>query len=207
MMQQVNLYQPILRREKKVFSTATMLQVLGAIALLMVALYAYNAWQLAQLQDHLDALQSQEKALVQRVATVTRGLSPRPESRELRRRVEVARRERELKQQLVRLLDRRGTGPLANRGFAEAVAALARQPVDGLWLTHLDMYQGGATRELTLRGRSARAELVPQLVQRLANETVFSGVRFQHLQVTTPPPGSGALEFELSTTLPEETRK
>lgn len=207
MMQQVNLYQPILRREKKIFSTTTMLQVLGAIALLMVALYGYNAWQLAQLQEQLAALQEQEKALVARVATVTRGLSPRTESRELRQRVELARRERELKQQLLGLLDRRGEGPLASRGFAEAVAALARQPVEGLWLTHLDMYQGGTTRELGLRGQATRAELVPQLVQRLGNEPVFTGVRFQHMQVTAPPEGNGALQFELSTTLPEEKRK
>jgi Tfp pilus assembly protein PilN len=207
MMQQVNLYQPILRREKKVFSAVTMLQVLVIIIALMAGLYGYNVWQHDRLEQQLAALKEQERELVTRVATATRNLQARPESRELRQRVERARAERELKTRLIGVLDRRGEGPLASRGFAEAFAGLARQPVNGLWLTHIEMNQAGAARELVLHGRTARAELVPQLVQRLGNETVFSGVRFQHMQVTTPPDGGNTLVFELSTRVPEERRR
>lgn len=206
MTQQINLYQPILRREKKVFSAVTMLQVLGVIAALMAILYGFSAWQLGQLDAELAALRGQEQALVARVTTATRGLHTVPESRELRQRVELARSERDLKRQLLDLLESRQNGTATGGGFAAAFTGLARQDIDGLWLTRIVVDQDAAARDLALHGRAERAELVPELVQRLGGEPAFAGIRFEHMRVFLPEDG-GALAFELSTRVPVEARR
>lgn len=203
MMQQVNLYQPILRRQKTVFSGVTMLQLLGLVSLIMLALFSFNRWQLGELRDERARLQAQEQELAAHVMDVSRNLQARPESRELRRQLETAQREAMLKQRLVDLMD---TAPTTTHtGFSEAFAALARQRVEGLWLTAVELDRDSATRNVTLRGLASRAELVPQLVQQLGQEPVFNGLRFRQMRVYRPEPDDGnALAFILSTRLPEE---
>lgn len=198
MIQQINLYQPILRREKKVFSAVTMLQILAGLAALMLLLFAFNRWQLAQLEIEHARLAAQEQELAGRVAEMSRSLQARPESRELRRRVEEARRELELKRRLAELMQRRPGA--AGAGFAEAFAALARQRVGGLWLTGVELENAGDERHVALRGMASKAELVPELVQQLGEEPAFQGLRFRRLRVYQPEDGpAGVLAFELAT--------
>lgn len=203
MTQQVNLYQPILRREKKVFSAAAMTQFLGVITLVMLALFAFNRWQLGELRAEHKRLQEQERALAARVMEISREQSAQPESRELRRQLEAAQREELLKRKLVDLV----AGDTGSSGtvFSEAFAGLARQRVTGLWLTGIVLEAENTARDVTLRGMAARAELVPRLVQQLGSEPAFQGVRFRHMQVYRPESGSGnALAFVLSTRPSEE---
>lgn len=214
MTQQVNLYQPILRREKKVFSAVTMLQTLAAIGVMMLALFAISRWQLERLEDQRENLLAQERELAVRFTEFSRTLKERPESRELRRRVELARRELDLKHRLLALMQERSTGDdRSPAGFAAAFEGLARQHVDGLWLTGIELEKHENDRDVTLRGLTSRAELVPQLVQQLGAEPAFQGLRFEHLRVYQPDetgkssPREDALAFELTTrAMPEETK-
>jgi len=68
MRQQINLYQPVFRRERKVFSAVAMIQVL---ALMFVALLGVYAWQFVATH----ALQQQLKADQQRQGTARMQLS------------------------------------------------------------------------------------------------------------------------------------
>ena len=206
MTQQVNLYQPILRREKKVFSAVTMLQTLGAIALVMVAMFAFSRWQLSELQAERASLQAQEQKLAAQVTEISRTTQARPESRELRRQLDLARREEQLKQRLSVLMQRSPGG--AARGFSDAFAGLARQRLDGLWLTGIEIHKEGATRDVVLRGYTAQAALVPQLVQQLGREQAFQGLRFRQMRVYQPEnDNNNSLAFELSTRPEEEKSK
>ncbi|MBW3566724.1 MAG: hypothetical protein KY410_01985 [Proteobacteria bacterium] len=206
MTQQVNLYQPILRREKKVFSAVAMLQFLGVITLVMLALFAFNRWQLGELQAEHQRLQEQERALAARVTEISRERTAQPESRELRRQLEAAQREELLKRKLVDLMAR-GTGG-STVAFSEAFAGLARQRVTGLWLTGIALEADDMARDVTLSGMTTQAEFVPRLVQQLGSEPAFQGVRFRHMRVYRPENGSGnALAFVLSTRPAEEEGK
>lgn len=212
MTQQVNLYQPILRREKKVFSAVTMLQALAAISVMMLALFAISRWQLERLQDQRESLLAQERELAARFMEFSRTLQERPESRELRQRVELAQRELDLKQRLLALMQTRDTGAEPG-GFAAAFEGLARQRVAGLWLTGVELEKHENDRDVTLRGLTSRAELVPQLVQRLGEEAAFRGLRFEHLRVYQPDETAtgkhreGTLAFELTTRAATEKAK
>lgn len=198
MSQQVNLYQPILRREKKVFSAVTMLQTLALIAALMLLMYAVNHWQLQQLDAENAQLQAQQRSLTEQVTTLSRELQSRPESRELRAEAETLRRELDLKRDLLDLMRNRSTA--RTNGFSESFAGLARQRVDGLWLTGIELHNSEA-RHVALRGMTSRAELVPQLVKQLGAEPAFQGLRFRHLRVFQPEgsDSGNVLEFELTT--------
>lgn len=204
MTQQVNLYQPILRREKKVFSAVTMVQTLGVIAVVMLAMFAFSRWQLSSLQAEHARLQMQEQNLAAQVTEISRNTQARPESRELRRQLELAQREEQLKQRLSALMKSSPGG--AAHGFSDAFAGLARQRMNGLWLTGIEIHKEGATRDVVLRGFAAQAALVPQLVQQLGQEPAFQGLRFRQMRVFQPEDkNSEALAFELSTR-PEEKK-
>lgn len=206
MMQQVNLYQPILRKQKKVFSAAAMAQTLGVIALLMLALYGFSYWQVQQLENEHGELQLRQRELAARVADLSGKLDAQPASRELARRVTAAEREVELKQRLAGLLTDR---PLADGdGFSAAFTALARQRVAGLWLTGIEIRNGDNTRKVTLQGFTARAELVPRLVQELGKEAAFAGLKFRRMHVYQPEESDrDVLAFELTTEPPAETSR
>lgn len=198
MSQQVNLYQPILRREKKVFSATTMLQTLALIAALMLLMYAFSHWQLQQLEQENAQLQAQQRDLTAQVTTLSRDLQTRPESRELRAEADALLRELDLKRDLFDLMRNRSAA--RTDGFSESFAGLARQHVDGLWLTGVELRNSEA-RHVALRGMTSRAELVPQLVKQLGAEPAFKGLRFRHLRVFQPEGrnSSDVLEFELTT--------
>lgn len=202
-MQQINLWQPILRRERRVFSAAVMLQTVAAALALMLLLYGWNVFQLNRLQQQLGALRSQEQALAARVGEAARSIGNRPESRDLRRTLEDRRRERDGKRRLAAVLANGGAH--AASGFAETLAALARHPLPGLWLTSVAIEQEQEALALSLQGRAERGELVPRWVQALGSEASFQGARFRYLHLATPEEG-GALSFHLATQAPEDSR-
>jgi hypothetical protein len=70
------------------------------------------------------------------------------------------------------------------RGFSRHMRSLARQDIDGLWLTHSVLSAlGDKTR---LEGKAIRAELIPLYVQGLTSEAPFAEQRFQRFQIDNP---------------------
>jgi len=78
-------------------------------------------------------------------------------------------------------------------GFSRHLRALARQDIDGLWLTHIVVSAlGDKTR---LEGRAIRAELIPLYVQGLAAEEPFAKQRFHRFQIDSPTEDDGTAVF------------
>ncbi|MBI5450590.1 MAG: hypothetical protein HY940_04460 [Gammaproteobacteria bacterium] len=74
--------------------------------------------------------------------------------------------------------------PTASGKYSEALIALARQHVDGLRLTGIDIE--GNARLAGLAGESTLAELIPQYIGNLTREAVLSGTGFNALTISTP---------------------
>src|SRR3990172_855453 len=66
--QQINLYQPIFRKEEKKFSTVAMFQAVGLVAIGVVLLYGFTWWQ-------SEALKSELKRVEQSYATASKRLA------------------------------------------------------------------------------------------------------------------------------------
>lgn len=200
MTQQVNLYQPILRQQKRVFSSETITMIVAGVAVVMMLLWGFNAWQLNSQKARLAEVQAQEIRTSTEVARLTRELKQQSVSTTLRESVEKLRAEHALKARLYRTLfleGDEGRGRFAG-GFAGALEALGRSRVDGLWLTRIAFADGG--KKIDFAGRTRRAELVPQLVETLGEEPLLENLNFSQVRVLQE---DSRMSFNLSTTTPE----
>ncbi len=195
MSQQVNLYQPIFRKEKKIFSARTLAQACAILLLALGGIYAYGRWQVHQLAVQLERSRTQAQAMQNRVSEIQRLAPRRSEDPALLARNKQLAAELAQKQRvLATLADRR----LGNtQGFAPYFTGLARQQLDGLWLTGLTVAGGGS--RLELRGSTLRPELVPRYLQRLAQEAPFRGMAFETFEMSRAKGARHQIDFLLRT--------
>lgn len=189
MQQQINLFQPVFRREQKVFSARTLLQILGLGLLLLIGTAAALQLQRAQLAATRDFLSAQQKhhtaqlqqleasvdaealaSLEQRIETLQSQLAADSGTRELLRAQLTARQAR----------------------FAPQLTALARHPLPGLWLTGVQL----GSDAVTLQGLAQRAEQVPQYLASLAGDPLLS--RWALSTVRLERDSAGRIQFTLS---------
>ena len=190
--QQINLYQPIFRRQQHVFSAVAMVKVVGVVAVALALVYFYGVWQVLGLEAEVVILEGREKAYAAQLAR----LDP-TETIQRRQRMED-----ELKQlnetllQQQRLVEILREQPLGSTGgFSTQLAALARGHHDGLWLTRM-VFSGG-TGEMQLSGVSMRPETIPEYLRRLGDEEALQGQRFDTFEIDRPE-GSTQVNFRVS---------
>ncbi len=199
MRQEINLYQPIFRKQKKVFSSIALLQASGAVLLGLVLVYGYGHWRVQVLDGELAGLQEQRAAASRRLDNLSRQLPEQKKSVMLEAEVRRLVRDLQLRAQVEELLT---SGAYGNRrGFSGHLAGLARQRVDGLWLKNLEISE--ASQDVGLAGSALHPELVPRYVQRFSEEPALAGMRFQTLRMERPESGIPRVDFELRTTKTE----
>ncbi len=203
MSQQINLYQPIFRKEEKKFSTVAMLQAMGLVVTGVAALYAFTWWQSEALKSELKRVEQNHAAASKRLADATQKFGQRGGPISLDG--EIARLEGEMvaKQQIQEILRR---GVFSNTsGFSDYFVSFARQRIPGVWLTGFDIT--GAAEQMTLAGRTTNPELVPRYMQKLSSEKTLSGIEFKTFQMNRPEPdakdpASMFVEFQARTANP-----
>lgn len=202
MNQNINLFQPIFRRQQKVFSADTMVVMMAVLIAGLVLITLFGHWRQAALEQQVSELQSQEEQALARLTSLEETLPPRRESPALQRAVAEAEREVELKQRALEVLDQGMLGQ--QTGFSTHLLALARQRVEPVWLTGIHIRQGGA--QLDLHGRTQQASQVPVYLQQLSDEPVFAGTDFRRMRIqrTELENGGEVLEFHLSTEAEDE---
>lgn len=200
MSQQINLYQPIFRKEEKKFSTVAMLQAIGVVGVGVAAMYGYTLWQIAALKNELNRVEQSHATATKRLADATERFGRRDGSSVDG---EIARLEGEVvaKRRIQEILQR---GVFSNtRGFSDYFVSFARQHTPGVWLTGFDII--GSAEQMTLAGRTTNPELVPRYMQKLSAEKMLSGIEFRVFQMSRPEdeakePGQMYVEFHAKTT-------
>ncbi len=175
MSQQINLLQSSFRKQPKRFSATTMLYACAVMLLGIAVVYGLGHWQGRGLQADLARAERQQIALAEQLQEVSRSVGARAKTQFLE--TEIAKLEALVmaKSQITDILDR---GVFANtEGYSKYLVALARQHITGLWLTGFVI--AGAGERLTLQGRTTVPELVPQYMQKLADEQTLAGIEFQ----------------------------
>jgi hypothetical protein len=167
MSQQINLFNPLFMRKEKYFSTRTMLQSLGLIALGLIAIYAYALWQSSEI-ERLAAGYGRQLA-AQRDQFVA--LSGQGRSKLLQ--AEVARLEADVRARRGVIDVLQGGGLGNSDGFSRYFAAFARRPMHGVWLTGFSVDDNGNV--LNIRGRVLHPDLVPAYLKALNEEDVMRG--------------------------------
>jgi hypothetical protein len=193
--QQINLYQPIFRQPRKVFSAVALLQVAAVFALGLLIVYGYGRAKVRALDAQVATLQGQRTAAAKRLATV-KAQFPEKKPDPL-----VAAELKRLQQELgytQKIATALSTGAFGNTsGLSPFLAGLARQHVEGTWFSRVAIANGGEA--IGVRGYALAPELLPAYVRRLAAEQVFAGKSFSHLELVKSAPEGKVLEFELRT--------
>lgn len=184
MSQQINLFNPLFQEKRKVFGAAAMTQALLLLLVGVLALANYGSRNLATLQAEADSGAHRVEKKKQQLATVSAELAPREKSPDLEARLAEAEAQLASLKRIADVIDR---GELGNStGYSEYFRALARQHVDGLWLTGLAIT--GAGCEIGVQGRALDAALLPGFLGRLAHEKIMQGKSFGSLQISQPGP-------------------
>ena len=176
---QINLFNPLLGKQKHVFSAKEMTQMLGLVLLGVAVITWYLDRQATQLEKQLASSKEQLNVAQGQLAKVTSEFVPRNKNKQLE--TEIVGIEAQVRA-LEKVTDLLKQGDFGNAsGYSSYLRAFARQSVDGLWLTKVSVSAGG--NELGLTGRALQAELVPRYVQRLAGEPVLHGKSFSSLEM------------------------
>jgi hypothetical protein len=182
MRQQINLYQPVLSGQRTPLSARTATLLLGTVCAALSLWWLYGATQVANLEEELQSAQAQE----QRQAALVRVLGTAQANRA--KPVDLQARARQLGTQLTerrRILALLQSGELGTtEGFADRLAALARQRVEGVWLDHIVL--SGAPGVSSLAGRALDPNLVPPYLQALAADQHLRGTRFDEFHIGPP---------------------
>lgn len=208
MSQQINLYNPVFLKQKKVFSSVAMARALGVLLIGALALVAYGKRHVSGLEQEAQAVNAQLAQKRARQAMVNTEFAPRQPRKELEAEVVEAEAQLRALQSVSGVLAR---GELGNTsGYSEHYKALARQHVNGLWLTGVTV----AGADIGIRGRALEGSMVPGYITRLTREPVMQGKSFASLQIAQGEmKGEGGkasaapfVEFQLESVVQEPAR-
>ncbi|MBI2994342.1 MAG: hypothetical protein HYY48_09240 [Gammaproteobacteria bacterium] len=196
-MQQINLYQPIFRRQKKIFSAVTMLQIVGFFIVILGALYAYATFGLQPFRGELLKTEADFAKLTKQIELYRAKYSEEGKSKLLE--TEIARLTRELAERR-RLKETLAAGSFGNiQGFSSLFEALAKGHVDGAWLTGIRIGKGGHV--ISLSGKTVDPELIPVYIRRLSDTAAFRNRGFNVLDLarSEEEEEAGLINFNIAT--------
>lgn len=188
MTQQINLYDPRLRRRRDLLSLTNV--ALGAVALLVciIGIGAITRVSAARSESEARTLEPQAKGLQEQLTTLAKLASARKPDPLLEQELASTQGQLAARNEMLALLQK-GLGPQAT-AFSEYLRGFARQTPPGLWLVGFSVDGDGSG--MKIEGRTTDPALVPAYIRRLNGEKAFQGRAFASLQlgVPAPPPGS-----------------
>lgn len=180
MTQQINLFNPIFLKQKKIFSAVNMLDALALLLVGVALFYGYASIQTLNLDRQSVETARQYYQSKARLNEASARYAPKKADAALAAEVDSLQAQVNARKENLQDL---GAGALGGgAGYAEYMRALARQSLAGLWLTGLSIGKGGA--EMQISGRALHPELVPDYIHRLAREPVLHGRAFDSLSMT-----------------------
>ena len=184
MKQQINLFNPAFQPQKQVLSSASIAVAIGATIVGVALLAVGGNRETAALRQQASSGAAQLEQRQARLASANREFAPRQKDATLDAQIMDA------STQLVAM--RHISGALARgelgdtNGFAGYFKALARQGMQGLWLTGVTIGAGGA--QIGIKGRTLDAAMVPGYLNRLTHEPLMQGKSFASLQIGEAAP-------------------
>lgn len=201
MRQQVNLLAPMFRKQRALFSGQITVAIVVIVVVALGVIYGASAWRGSALAKEQLRLQAQRDTATRRLTEFAAQFQGRSPSTTLDAERVALTHERDRKAQALAALSR---SELANTtGFSPQFVGLARQRLNGLWLTHVEVIAGG--REIALDGITLSEELIPRYLKKLGAEDVFAGTEFGHARLQRVNEGGNQIQFQLRTVRPSRT--
>lgn len=179
MAQQINLYDARLERRRDWLALHYVAGLAGALAVLVGVSGYLVRMDLPALTAQAATAESQLEAVRAQVAKLEGQVAERKPDPGLIRELEATQRLLGARSEVLATL-RRSLGPDVH-AFADYLRGLARQSVNGLWLTGFSIGAGGKGMEI--RGRTTDPALLPEYIRRLNREAAFQGQTFAALKL------------------------
>lgn len=192
-MQHLNLYDQIDRYVEPQFSARQQLRLVCWAVAILAVIYGGLALSTGGKSSELNKLQGQLKAVSAQVDQLKAKKAQLENDPELDRAIAALESEVQFRKKLLSNVMPGGSD--GGNGFAPHLSGLARQHIDGMWFTEIQLHSGG--QQLALLGQTKVAEYVPQYLQKLSSEPVFEGHRFKVLRMHLPEDQKRLLNFEL----------
>jgi hypothetical protein len=177
--QQINLYAPGLLPQRDVFSGAVILSALAGLTAMLLIVSAWASWTSARHSAQAQASKARLTELQTSVTQLSQTLANRKPSAQLAKELETLETQIAGRKEVMAVLQSGALGD--TKGVSEYFRALARQRVDGLWLTGFTLM--GAGSDITIEGKAISADLVPAYIVKLGKEQVLQGRGFATLNV------------------------
>jgi cell division protein FtsB len=192
-MQNINLYQERFRPRREIVQSRQLLLGLVALLAVLMLISGWNGWRNHDLAQQLARARQQEQAVKAKLENLRNAAANRKQDPALQARLAQLRQDVSTRQQVLKILTGKSFGN--TESFAGQFTGLARQRIEGLWLTGLHIRAGGT--RLDMQGNALKPELVPQYLQRLSQETVFQGTEFESFLMARRKEAPRWIEFSL----------
>ena len=191
MHQQINLYQPVFRKQHKVFGASTLMQILGAVLVLLLAIFGHANWTLAGMQTSLEALQNQYDHM-QAEVTVLEAALDTPDTDPLNTEIDDLRARIEQRNSLLEQFELLTVRHI--NGFSSQFRMLAEQNISGLWLNGVSLDREG---QMEIRGTALDEKLVPRYLQQLQKLPGLSRTPFETVSMARDEADKPYIQFVL----------
>jgi Tfp pilus assembly protein PilN len=187
---QINLFNPIFLKTKKVFSAIALIQAFGLVLFGAILVLMYATYQSKELNKNADIVTAQLRTAEAQVAKLRAMAVPPGANVALEN--SLAKLEADIKNRnkIATILQKSDFGN--TKGYSAYMVAFARQIPSGVWLTGFNITGGG--NEIALQGRSLKPELVPSYVSQLKLEAIMQGKSFSALQMQVPPIATASVQ-------------
>lgn len=182
MSQQINLINPTLIKQKDLLTSVNISVAYGLLMACMLGLAAYTMNQISALTTSKQQLMAEQEKLQAELAQLTAARAPRAPNQALVAQLALLESKEKVQTQILTIMTRDQSSQ--TKSLASYMRGLARQTMDGLWLTGFSIDQ--SNHSVTLRGRALQAEVLPDYMHKLGQEPVFSGQLFGGLQIKQP---------------------
>jgi hypothetical protein len=181
MSQQINLINPSLIKKRDFLTIVNIGVMYGVFCLLMLGWFGYTNNQVSELDKKQTALAGELEQLNNSLVQMTAARVPHALDVALQMQVTKLEAIEQVQTQILTMINQDKSEASS---LAEYMRGLARQTIDGLWLTGFSIDQAAHT--VTLRGRSLSADVLPMYIKKLGGELVFKGQLFGGLQIQEP---------------------
>lgn len=191
-MQQINLYQDQFKPQRR-SQLGTILAT--AFVVMIAAMMLLSWWQGRQIDQwrQRHAAESQRQNQLQTdLTTLGDKVATLKPSALLTRKLLDTRHQLDLRKPVLDQVERLSS---KKELVIDSLEALASRPLSHAWLTTVQLADGGD--EMTLSGVALQAERLPQMVEALAQQPVFSGRHFAFARLERQ--SGGGYSFDLST--------
>jgi hypothetical protein len=185
MRQQVNLYQPsggARAGELAPFAAATAVLLAAAVCAGLLGFWGFGIWRVDRLERALQTLrleqQRQNETLAALGAARAAGVSPEQLDATIKSLTAML----DTHARALALLEQGTEGQVT--GFSARLTALARRPIEGLWLDHVVL--SGLNGAMSVGGSALDPDLVPRYFRGLGAERALAGIRFDNFVIERP---------------------